>query len=121
MGQTGAGAVDCRTTRLGASTTSSTSSRSTRPSIMSRSRFADAVAPHELFVDRRAERAVGHPLVDDADDRAMAQLPEVLEGEQGPALVVDVHARPTARSDAIADADDVLVMSGEIVEGCITP
>ena len=56
------------------------------------SAVADAVLAHERFVDRGPIRAICHPLVDDADDRPMAELPEVLEGEERALLVVDVDA-----------------------------
>ena len=81
---------------------------SSRPEVVARLRVrlrrevdpgpvADAVLLHEPLVDARAERTVRHPLVGDADDPPMAELPEVLEGEERAPLVVDVDARARGR------------------------
>jgi hypothetical protein len=75
----------------------------------------EAVLPHEPLVHGGPERAVGHALVDDADDRAVAQLPEMFERQQRALLVVDIDARHAAPGDPVADTHDVGMVRREVV------
>ena len=74
------------------------------------------VVTQVALVDGRPERAVGHPLIDDADDVAVPEGPQVVEREARPEVVVGVDARHAAAGHAVRHADDVRVALGERIE-----
>src|SRR4029079_12019280 len=82
-----------------------------------RGEMPDAVPAHEVLVDPGMVRTVGHSFVGDADDRPMAEVPQMLQGQLRSPGFVSVEAGTAPRTHPIAHADDVLVTSGEVVEG----
>ena len=77
---------------------------------------ADAALAHELLVQVDPQPAVVRPHVGDADDRAVAELPQMLERQRRAGDAVAVDAGDLAARGPVGDAEDVAVLLGEHVE-----
>ena len=80
---------------------------------------ADPVLSHESLIQPGTERAVGHPLVRDAHDVAVAEPPQVLERQLGSPFVVDVYPGHTAALDPVTHSDDIAVATRQVFQGRI--
>ena len=78
--------------------------------------IGNATLAHELLVQVDPLATIVRAGVRHADDRAMAELPEVFECEVGAGHAVGVDARDLAAGRPVRDADHVAVLLRQLVE-----